>query len=158
MRNIKLKLTFAHKLAIILALVSFVSDLSFPRLAQAQAPLSKSGEETVIVIGRLPLANFRPASKSVKVILTAYSSTPDQTDQTPFITSNGTYVYDGLIAANWLSYGSRVKFPELFGAKVFTVNDRMHPRYGAGRVDLWLDAPLEEVKEFGVKRVVMEIY
>lgn len=155
--NNRLKLGFCDKLAIILVVASLLIDTSFPRLAQAQT-VADSQTETRAIIGQLPLAQNRPSLKVVKVVLTAYSSTPSQTDQTPFITSNGVYVYDGLIAANWLSYGTRVKFPELFGNKIFTVNDRMHPRFGAGRVDLWLDAPLEEVKEFGVKRVVMEVF
>ena len=148
------KIDFSFKLLVILALVSFLSDMSFPRLAQAQnQDNTNSG-----VAQSLPLAGARASTKTVKVVLTAYSSTPDQTDDTPFITANGAQVYDGLIAVNWLAFGTRVKFPELFGDKVFTVNDRMHPRFGRNRVDLWLNTPLEQVKEFGVKRVVMEIY
>ncbi len=148
------KIDFSFKLLVILALVSFLSDMSFPRLAQAQnQEMANSGAAQL-----LPLAGERVTTKAVKIILTAYSSTPDQTDETPFVTANGTPVYDGLIAANWLAFGTRVKFPELFGDKIFIVNDRMHPRFGRGRVDLWLDAPLEQVKAFGVKKVVMEIY
>ncbi|KKR98822.1 MAG: hypothetical protein UU49_C0015G0007 [Candidatus Magasanikbacteria bacterium GW2011_GWC2_41_17] len=155
MRYSKLfKFTFPYKLAIILALISIVFDSSFPRLAQAQGA-DLSNLET---IGQLPLANDREATRTIKVVLTAYSSTPNQTDSTPFITANNKQVYDGLIAANWLKFGTRVKFPELFGDKIFTVNDRMHSRFGRGRVDLWLDLPLDEVKAFGVKRVVMEMY
>ena len=155
MRYSKLiKFTFPYKLAIILALISIVFDSSFPRLAQAQGA-DLSGLEA---IGQLPLASEREATRITKVVLTAYSSTPNQTDSTPFITANGKQVYDGLIAANWLPFGTRVKFPELFGDKIFTVNDRMNQRFGRGRVDLWLDLPLDEVKAFGVKRVMMEIY
>ena len=155
MRYSKLfKFTFPYKLAIILALISIVFDSSFPRLAQAQGA-NLSGLES---FGQLPLASEREATRTIKVVLTAYSSTPNQTDNTPFITANGRQVYDGLIAVNWLPCGTRVKLPELFGDKIFTVNDRMHPRFGRGRVDLWLDLPLDEVKAFGVKRVVMEVY
>ena len=32
------------------------------------------------------------------VVITGYSSTPDQTDSTPFITASGTYVEDGIVA------------------------------------------------------------
>lgn len=156
MKNINLKLTFVHRLAIILAIVSIFTDTAFPRVAQAQTVNQVSPDKTMI--NQLPPTGDRETDRVVSVVLTAYSSTLEQTDETPFVTSNGTFVYDGLIAANWLAYGTRVKFPELFGDKVFTVNDRMHPRFGRGRADLWLNAPLEQVKEFGVKKVVMEIY
>lgn len=149
-----LKFTFPYKLAIILALISIVFDTSFPRLAQAQGADLGNMEH----IGQLPAAGNRATSRTVRVVLTAYSSTPNQTDDTPFITANGKRVYDGLIAANWLPFGTRVKLPELFGDKIFTINDRMHQRFGRGRADLWLDLPLEQVKAFGVKRIVMEVY
>lgn len=156
MRNINLKFTFAHKLAIIVALISIFTDMTFPRVAQAQTIGQASPDK--IMAGQLPMAGKREADRVVSVILTAYSSTLAQTDSTPFNTSNGLQVYDGLIAANWLPYGTRVKFPELFGDKIFTINDRMHPRYGRSRADLWLDLPIEKVKEFGVKRVKMEVF
>lgn len=150
------KFSFAHKLAIILALISIFTDTAFPRVVQAQTAGATGISESVM--NQLSVAEEREPGRVVLVVLTAYSSTPEQTDKSPFITANGLQVYDGLIAANWLSFGARVKFPELFGNKIFTVNDRMHPRYGYGRVDLWLDAPIEKVKEFGVKRITMEIF
>lgn len=144
-----IKLPFSHRLAIILVLINFVFNVSFPQMAEAK---------TAVEANHLPLAGDREPRRVAKIVLTAYSSTPGQTDNTPFITANGLTVYDGLVAANWLPLGTRVRIPELFGDKIFTVNDRMHPRFGAGRVDLWLDAPIDEVKEFGVKRVAMEVY
>lgn len=71
------------------------------------------------------------------VWVTAYSSTPDQTDSTPFITASGMRVKDGLIAANFLPFGTKVKIPEFFGDKVFTVQDRMHSRK-TNNVDIWM--------------------
>jgi 3D (Asp-Asp-Asp) domain-containing protein len=96
------------------------------------------------------------ARRILPVVATAYSSTRDQTDDTPFITANGTRVYDGLIAANFLPFGTKVKMPELFGDKVFTVNDRMNARYRRGRVDIWMTTR-EKAISFGAKRVRMEI-
>ncbi|MDP3003980.1 MAG: hypothetical protein Q8N43_00505, partial [Candidatus Azambacteria bacterium] len=46
--------------------------------------------------------NQSAPSKTMKVVLTAYSSTPDQTDDTPFITASNTRVRDGIVAANFL--------------------------------------------------------
>src|SRR3989338_1243839 len=62
--------------------------------------------------------------KTYSVRATAYSSTPDQTDDTPFITANGTYVKDGIIAANFyvdgyrVPFGTLVRIPEIYGEKV----------------------------------------
>lgn len=109
-------------------------------------------------VPQLPKALPRATRRVVAVVATGYSSTPDQTDDTPDITANGKHVYDGLIAANWLPLGTRVKIPELFGDKILTVDDRMNERYGYGRIDIWFDAPLSEIREFGVKRVKMEVY
>jgi 3D (Asp-Asp-Asp) domain-containing protein len=87
------------------------------------------------------------------VLVTAYSSTVDQTDSTPFITASGTHVHDGTIAANFLKFGTKVKFPSLYGDKIFIVEDRMKSNY---KVDIWFPTR-QEAKNFGVKRVEMEI-
>ena len=73
----------------------------------------------------------------IYVMVTAYSSTPDQTDDTPFHTANGTYVRDGIIAANFLKFGTKVRFPDYFGNRVFEVQDRMNARY-TNRADIWM--------------------
>jgi len=57
--------------------------------------------------------------KRVKVVLTGYSSTFAQTDDTPFITANGTYVHDGIVANNGLPFGTQIKIPDIYGDKVF---------------------------------------
>lgn len=94
-------------------------------------------------------AEQTPEVKSKKVTLTAYSSTVDQTDDTPFIAASGKHVYDGMIAANFLPFGTKVKIPELFGDKVFTVHDRMNRRY-TERVDIWF-AERQDALNFGIR-------
>ncbi|MFA5127705.1 MAG: hypothetical protein WC457_01725 [Patescibacteria group bacterium] len=96
--------------------------------------------------------------KVVNVVMTAYTSTPDQTDDTPDIAASGKHVYDGMLAANWLPMGTKVKIPELYGDKIFTIDDRMNKRYGYGRMDIWLDTTKAEARKFGVKRLTVEIY
>jgi 3D (Asp-Asp-Asp) domain-containing protein len=90
------------------------------------------------------------------VTVTAYSSTVDQCDDTPFITANGKWVYDGLVAANFLKFGTEIKIPEYFGDKVFTVNDRMNPKYNS-RVDVWMPTR-EAAVQFGARYLKIEIY
>src|SRR3989344_299704 len=57
----------------------------------------------------LTLENQKVAKpKILKVWLTAYSSTPEQTDETPFITASGSYVRNGVVAANFLPMGAKI--------------------------------------------------
>lgn len=145
------KIELKNKLATSLLLVSVLLTSVVPQVSKAQ-------ETDYSDAKFLPLAGPRAPRKVIKAVITAYSSTPDQTDGTPFIAANNERVYDGLIAVNWLPFGTRVKFPELFGDKIFTVNDRMNSRYLRPRVDIWMDAPRAELLAFGVKRVTMEIF
>ena len=91
----------------------------------------------------------------IMVIPTAYSSTPDQTDDTPFITASGTQVRDGLVAANFLPFGTQIKIPEFYGDKVFIVEDRMHSRKEY-QVDIWFPNKTEAL-DFGAKLTTIEV-
>lgn len=99
----------------------------------------------------------RPAigEKTITVVATGYSSTPDQTDDSPFITASGTYVRDGVVAANFLPIGTRIKIPDQFGDKIFVVEDRMNKRYWH-RVDVWFSGR-QAALNFGVRTVTIEI-
>lgn len=97
---------------------------------------------------------YKP-KRAYVVAITGYSSTPDQTDHTPFITAAGTHVRDGVIAANFLPFGTVIKIPELFGDKTFIVEDRMASRYWFN-IDIWFPER-ELAKEFGIKKVKIEI-
>ena len=96
--------------------------------------------------------------KVIKAVITAYTSTPDQTDDSPFIAASGKRVHDGMIAANGLPFGAKIKIPSVYGDKIFIVEDRMNRRYGFGRFDVWLDTSKSEARKFGVKRVEVEIF
>lgn len=94
-----------------------------------------------------------------KTTITAYSSTPDQTDSTPCITANGFDVCkhgeENIIAANFLPFGAKVRIPDHFGDKIFIVQDRMNSRY-KNRVDLWMKDRLS-AKKWGIKYAQVEI-
>ena len=45
------------------------------------------------------------AAATTRVWLTAYSSSVDETDDTPFITASGKHVRDGIVATNFLPFG-----------------------------------------------------
>lgn len=131
--------------------------------AEDAAPTSSAENPLETVLSALPedrlfYPNVVIPDRKVKAVLTAYSSTPDQTDGDPFTAASGKRVHDGMIAANWLPFGTKVKIPELFGDKIFTVEDRMNARYGFGRIDVWMEAERKTVNLFGVKRATVEIY
>ncbi len=101
--------------------------------------------------------NVPTVPKTIRVVLTAYSSTPDQTDDTPFITASNTHVRDGVVAANFLAFGTKVQIPEIFGDKVFTVEDRMAKKH-SDKIDIWFPER-HLAKRFGVQEaevIVME--
>ena len=90
---------------------------------------------------------------AIRVLATAYSSTEDQTDASPFITAAGTRVHRGTLAANFLPFGTQVRI----GNTEYTVLDRMNSRYnGKYIVDLWFPTRAEAVS-FGVQVIEIEI-
>lgn len=92
-------------------------------------------------------------NEPINVIVTAYSSTPDQTDSSPFVTASNKRVRDGVVAANFLPFGTVVRFPNLFGEKEFIVEDRMKSNT---KVDIWF-ADRQSALRFGIKRTDMVI-
>ena len=88
--------------------------------------------------------------KTMTVILTGYSSTPDQTDDTPFITASGSQVRDGIVATNFLNFGTKVKIPAIFGDKIFTVEDRMAKKH-SDKIDIWFPER-QLAKKFGIQK------
>jgi len=117
--------------------------------------------DSAILINKTLLADYSSNSRTVEtevidVPITAYSSSVDETDDTPFITASGNHVADGVAAANFLPFGTKFKVPELFGDKVFVVEDRMHKSYNY-RIDIWFPSK-EEAIQFGYQIAKVEIF
>lgn len=100
--------------------------------------------------------NHPKISQKIIVIVTGYSSTPEETDDTPFITATGSHVRKGIAANNFYPFGTKVKFPMLFGNQIFIIEDRMHPKKGDYSVDIWFPSK-KEALNFGVKITEMEV-
>ena len=116
-------------------------------------------EDSLALVNKTLLASY--SGKIVKreiieVPLTAYSSSVDETDDTPFITASGNYVRHGVTAANFLPFGTKFRIPELFGDRVFVVEDRMHRSYNY-RIDIWFPSKEEAIK-FGYQVAEVEIF
>ena len=112
-------------------------------------------ENTVAATHEISEPEARQA-KRIKVVITAYSSTPWETDDTPFITASGTEVRDGVVANNLLPFGTRIKIPELYGEKIFTVEDRMAYYKSLYHVDIWFPYTSDAIN-FGVKSTSIEV-
>lgn len=106
--------------------------------------------------GTLPTNDDREGVSVRYMQVSAYTSRVEECDSTPFITASQTHVRDGVVATNQLPFGTRIKMPELFGDKVFIVEDRMNTRY-KNNMDIWMD-DLSVARKFGRKTVKIEIY
>lgn len=124
-----------------------------------------------------PQSGARAKRYGMWVVATSYSSDPYQTDSTPCIPADGFDLCgyyeetgdENVIAANFLPLGTHVRFPDLYGDKVFIVRDRMNKRYnGTNRIDFWIGSGYPETQEiiqeaktkarkFGVQSLRMEI-
>lgn len=101
----------------------------------------------------LKVRSSLPPGSVVRVLSTAYSSTADQTDDSPFVTASGHRVGQGVMAANFLPFGTRVRI----GQQIYTVRDRMNSRYdGKYIVDVWQPTRGAAVA-WGARIVEMEI-
>ena len=98
--------------------------------------------------------------RTINVPVTAYNSLPGQTDSTPCITANGFDLcknnQQNVIAANFLKFGTKVRFPDYDPNTIYTVQDRMNARYSY-RADIWMQTR-NQAKQFGLKNLKMEIY
>ncbi len=153
----------------IISLVVISVYLLAPRAASALenlVPRQPSGAELTLGIqamqnktvpyGTFPVAEEGSPNRIMKVPVTAYSSEVGQTDSTPFTTASGTTVRDGVVAANFLPIGTHVKFPDLYGEKVFVVEDRMNARYWK-HMDIWMPET-SEAKNFGLQWTTIEVF
>lgn len=96
------------------------------------------------------------SSRKMWVVATGYSSTVWETDDDPYITAAGTQVREGVIANNFFPFGTKIKIPELYGDKVFIVEDRMHWTKSNYHIDIWFPDYWQALN-FGIKITYIEI-
>ncbi len=163
--NLK-QLDIATRLVVIIALIS---QVIVPVVVKADTPQNMANstqkivslelkDQSVSQTSKVSVADEDQPDKVIRAVITAYTSTPNQTDDSPFIAATGKRVHDGMIAANGLPFGTKIKIPSLYGDKIFVVEDRMNSRYGFGRMDIWLDTSQAQAMKFGVKRVEVQIF
>ena len=131
-------------------LVALVNESEQADTTDTEAPLIEPIDPRVAFSGQ----QYR-VRRTMKVVVTAYSSTRDQTDSTPFITASNTQVRWGTVATNFLPFDTKITLPSMFGDKVFVVEDRMNKRYWH-RVDVWMPTRQEAIN-FGIRTLQIEI-
>lgn len=146
-----------------------------PSSSRAQAQLILAQNEAVFTVsqnnlGQTPLIqenSLLPAAnhysngqetivmETISVVVTAYSSSVWETDDTPYLTAANTPTRDGVIASNLLPFGTKIRIPEYFGSKVFVVEDRMNSRMGDFQIDVWFPSH-SQAEQFGIKYTYIE--
>jgi 3D (Asp-Asp-Asp) domain-containing protein len=148
---------FIGKVGKSLKVLAVVALLAYPATIQADTaiphPQSTAFTAPSAVAATSALPSIAPDTKTVWV--TAYTSDPDETSDHPLITASGGMVSDGVVAANFLPFGTQIEIPTLFGNKIFTVEDRTSAKF-AGRVDVWMSNVGQAVK-FGIQHAQIVI-
>ncbi|MFA5392559.1 MAG: 3D domain-containing protein [Candidatus Paceibacterota bacterium] len=142
------------------SLSTIISDSEVQSSNDTNAPYFEQNETGSYLSTQTFLLEVNPTFTSLttkRIVATAYSSTPDQTDDTPFITASGKMVGDGIVASNFLAFGTKLRMPELFGNKIFVVEDRMNKRFSSDRIDIWFP-DRETARIFGIKETTIEIF
>lgn len=154
-----LKLTKQLKIAFLLVILM---AFSFPQPTVSQdlnakltGPIPEESIRSYYEGPSLPEIPLRSARITMYITVTAYNSVPEQTDDTPFITASNTRTRDGVIATNFLPFGTVVRFPDIYGDKEFIVEDRMNSRYYY-HMDIWMEE-VPDARSFGVQYLKMEI-
>ena len=176
-KQLKIKLITMKKHAFdasVLALVMVVGGyVLFPSMANADILNQQNGldHKTVSMViasmqnetksfGTLPVAVKAAVRKTYTIPITAYTSEVGQTDNTPCITASGLDLckrnQEDIVAANFLPIGTRVRIPEFYGDRIFTVQDRMNARYDH-HMDIWMKS-LPAAKQFGLKTTTIEVF
>ncbi len=157
--NKYIDLRYINKLILVAACLTLVWESLFPQHAAlastVQAGLLWNDIFTSPEVNTFPVVGGKAPRYSVKVTVTAYSSTLDQTDSTPFVTASGKMVHRGVVAANWLPLGTKIRIPDYYGDEVFTVEDRMNVRFSQ-RMDIWMPTR-DDAKAWGAKHIMVEV-
>jgi len=119
--------------------------------ARSEAVESSEKTESFIIINKNTLLSLNSpvvqvSLENLKFLgyywITAYSSSRDETDDTPFITASGTFVRNGIIACpRYLPFGTYV----MINDKVYICEDRLHERF-SDYFDIWMPSKDAAIK------------
>jgi 3D (Asp-Asp-Asp) domain-containing protein len=97
----------------------------------------------------------------IRAVVTGYSSTPDQTDETPWLTAWSTQTRPGVIALSrdllrTFTAGAPFDFGDkilVAGVGIFLVEDTMASRW-TNRADIWFPTRLQ-ARQWGLKETLL---
>ena len=107
------------------------------------------------ILGSLPgpaVHYEAPVPERTQAIVTAYTSSEDETDDTPHITASGERTRKGIVANNCLEFGTVVEIK----GKHYEVQDRLNKRYGCKHYDIWVETK-DEAFEWGRRELSVAI-
>ncbi|MBD3359758.1 MAG: hypothetical protein GF365_03590 [Candidatus Buchananbacteria bacterium] len=159
----KINKKIIEKSILILIIFVLVWQFALPRftsLAYTVKDQFLNTEQVQAEEPKSPVEELGEPTKVMTIPVTAYNSLPGQTDSTPCITANGFNLcknnQQNVIAANFLPFGTKVRFSDYDPNTIYTVQDRMNARYYY-RADIWMKNRPDAVK-FGLQNLKMEIY
>jgi 3D (Asp-Asp-Asp) domain-containing protein len=153
---------WALSISIFLILFGILVDASSRSLINDNGLGSDQTLDFVVVGGNAlsslsnPINPLPKVVKTLPVVVTAYSSTPGQTDDTPFITASGSTVRKGIVANNLLPFGTKIRMPEIYGEVILTVEDRMSRKKSNYHIDVWF-SDYHQALAFGAKNTHIEV-
>lgn len=124
-------------ITVLVALLSLIIWLAIPKTSVSQ------------------VAEIERPYKEILAQVTAYTSSPEETDDTPFITASGSFVDETTLACPaFLPFGTKVEIE----GKMFVCKDRMNQRYRYDHYyDMWVQTK-EEARDWGRQTVAIRIY
>ena len=115
---------------------------------------SLEGEPITYVAPKVEAAEVADIHKVVSATITAYTSSVDETDDTPFITASGARTGHGVIACPpKYDFGTKI----VINNKEYVCEDRMNPRYhDEERFDIWVETK-DEAFDWGVRELDVKV-
>lgn len=151
--------TLNHKSPLLIFIAIIFAIFCLP-VALTHADFYPTTESYFTKIQKQVALSLKPQPEIMKLVVTAFSSTVAETDDTPCLTAINydlcMHNVENVVACNFLPFGTKVVFPQLDPNKYYTVVDRMHERYNS-RVDIWMKSH-QEAEKFGKKYLTVEIY
>lgn len=131
-----------------------------PTLSEFTAYAPSPAEADALANEYAQLPTIEPANWEVQKTyysqVTVYNSVPEQTQGDPFVTASGERVRDGIVAANCLPFGTKLRMPEMYGDKIFVVKDRLAADKTCFILDIWQEWSPDS-KAFGAPITKIEI-
>ena len=121
------------------------------QVTEMSVQLSELEHETALA-SNPDLSWYEREMKKQSVIVTAYNTVPEQTDNSPCIAADGSDICGSsecVVANNALPFGTVI---ELEGFGECVVRDRMNSRYGGDRIDVSFDKDIAGAKKFGARQ------